>query len=215
MSRAGREARYIPLVMRIRLLVGLFLLAPLGLDAQGGSAAFTLRPGDLVELQVLRDTTLSGRFAVDERGRAVLPILGPRVVTGGPWPAVRDSILAVLSREIADPAIRLTPYRRVFVLGFVQEPGAYFADPTTSIAGAIALAGGASSDGDLTRLRVLRDGGALFDRVGIEDARVAADVQSGDQIFVDRRGWFDRNASFFVSGLVGLAGIVVTLIVAR
>lgn len=198
-----------------RLLFALLLIVPGRLSSQAPADAFTLRPGDQLELRVLRDTTLSGRFPVDETGRVVLPILGPRSVVGGPWPAVRDSILTALSRQVADPAIRLTAHRRVFVLGFVQRPGAYFADPTTNIAGAIALAGGASSDGDLRRIRVVRDGSDLFAKVGIDDARVAGDVRSGDQIYVDRRGWFDRNSPFFVSALVSFAGIVVTLIVAR
>jgi protein involved in polysaccharide export with SLBB domain len=186
-----------------------------GQGATQGNTDFTLRPGDKIEVMVLRDTTLSGLYPVDERGRAVLPLLGARVVTATPWASLRDSLLADLGRQLNDPGLRLTPMRRVFVLGFVQEPGVYYADPTTPIAGAIAMAGGASTEGNLRSIRVLRDGAALFERVSIEDPRVLQDVRSGDQIFVARRGWFDRNSPFFVSAMVGLAGIAVTLIISQ
>lgn len=203
----------------MRLLLALLVLAPAALAAQASlpalGSSFTLRPGDKLVLQVLRDTTLSGEFPVDEQGRAVLPLVGSRVVTQTPWPALRDSLLAQIGAQLADGGLRLTPLRRVYVLGFVQKPGAYYADPTVPIAGALAMAGGASPEGNLSRIRVVRDGAVLLNRVSVDDARILADLRSGDQIFVDRRGWFDRNASFFVSSLVGLAGIVVTLIVSQ
>lgn len=192
----------------------LLALAPRPLDAQG-TAALTLRPGDAVEVYLWREDDLSGDFPVDEQGRVTLPIIGAKLVTAAPWPEVRDSLMAAYARELRDPAVRITPKRRVLVLGFVQEPGAYFADPTVPMVGAIALAGGASPEGDLTRVRVMRDGDVLIRRARVDSPLVAADVQSGDQIYVDRRGWFDRNSPFFVSAMVGLAGIVVTLIIAR
>jgi protein involved in polysaccharide export with SLBB domain len=200
-----------------RLLLA--LLVPIALEAQAPlpplGSPFTLRAGDQIELLVLRDTTLSGVFPVDEQGRVVLPLVGVRRVTGSPWQVLRDSLARDLARELTDAGVRLTPLRRVYVLGFVQEPGAYYADPTVPLAGAIAMAGGASSEGSLSRIRLVRDGQRVLNRVSVEDPRVLSDVQSGDQIFVDRRGWFDRNSPFFVSAMVSLAGIAVTLIVSR
>jgi len=198
----------------LRRLFVLLLLAPAALSAQGATE-FTLRPGDRIEIRVLRDSAMSRTIPVDERGQAVLPLLGARTVTSTPWPALRDSLLRELGRQFNDSGVSLTPMRRVFVLGFVQRPGMYFADPTTPIAGALALAGGASPEGDLQKIRVLRDGAALFTETSMEDPRVLGELRSGDQIFVDRRGWFDRNSPFVASALVGLAGIVVTLLVSR
>ncbi len=198
----------------IRLL-SLLLAAFIPFAASAQESAFLLRPGDRIEIEVLRDSSLRGHYPVDERGRAILPLLGERVVTSTPWHLLRDSLTLAYQRELADPAVRITPQRRVVVLGFVQRPGVYFADPTVSIAGAVALAGGASVEGDLRRIRVLRDSRELFASVGMDDARVLGELQSGDQVYVDRRGWFDRNAPLFVSAVVGVASIIVTLIVAR
>ena len=202
-----------PAMRRLLALLTLALLGPLPLAAQ--AADFTLRPGDRVEVQVLRDETLSGVFFVDEDGVAVLPLLGPRQMTRTPWPQLRDSLQREMGRQLNDAGLRFIPLRRVFVLGYVDKPGPYFVDPTVPIAGAIAAAGGAAADGDLRRIRVLRDGAVLMANVPIDDPRVLQDLRSGDQVFVERRGWFDRNSPFFVSALVGLAGIAATIIVAK
>lgn len=174
-----------------------------------------LRPGDLIEVQAWRDTVLNGRYQVDERGRVLLPLVGEWSAGRTPWPVLRDSLLQAYARELRAGELRLVPRRRVFVLGFVGEPGLYFAEPTQPLAAVVALAGGPSPEGDLRRIRVTREGRTLFEARALDAPEMLGPVQSGDHIFVDRRGWFDRNAPFFVSALVSLAGIVVTLLIAR
>jgi hypothetical protein len=77
------------------------------------------------------------------------------------------------------------------------------------------MAGGAAADGDLTRVRIVRNDVVLAERVGIDSPEAGQAAMSGDHIYVGRRGWFDRNSAFMVSAIVGLAGIVVTLLVAN
>ncbi len=198
---------------RLPALVALCLALPLHAAAQErASAEFTLRAGDVIEVFVWREELLSGEFTVDERGYVSLPAVGAQRVTHAPWATVRDSLRAAYARQLRDPEVRLTPKRRVFVLGFVTEPGAYLVDPTVPIAGAIALAGGASSEGDLHRVRVMREGEVLIRRASVESPLAQSDVRSGDQIFVDRRSWFDRNSTFLVSAMISVASIVVTII---
>lgn len=192
------------------LLLSLALARPL--HAQSTSPDVALRAGDLIDLYHWRDSTLRGAFPVEEDGSVVLPLLGRRTVTSAPWSAVRDTIAAAYMRELREGDVRILPRRRVFVLGFVGTPGVQFADPTISIAGAIAMAGGAAADGDLTRVRIVRNDVELAKRVGIDSPLVGQAAMSGDQIYVGRRGWFDRNSAFMVSAMIGLAGIVVTLL---
>jgi len=197
------------------VLVLLSAMLALPLSGQRAASDMPLRAGDLVEVFHWRDAALRGAFPVEEDGSVVLPLLGRRAVTAAPWTTVRDSLAAAFARELRTADVRLIPRRRVFVLGFVENPGVQFTDPTISLAGAIALAGGAAADGDLTRLRVVRNDAVLLERVGIDSPLVGQAAMSGDQIFVGRRGWFDRNSAFMVSAIVGLAGIIVTLIVAN
>lgn len=199
-----------------RLALAIVLLVPLRAAAQAVSAEVRLRPTDLIRVELLREPDRSGDFAVDERGYVTLPLVGSQLVTQAAWPVLRDSLRAAYARELNSPDdVVLTPLRRVFVYGSVNKPGAVLVPVTASFAEAVALAEGASPEGDLRRIRVLRDGQTLVKRASVESSVVGAGVQSGDQIFVDRRSWVDRNSGPALSAFVGLAGIVVTLIVTR
>lgn len=197
-------------------VIGLVTLAPAADAQEQPAGAFTLQPGDVLVVSFWREPKLGGEFPVDERGQVALPILGRRTVTSRPWPELRDTLMAQYARELANPGdVQILPMRRVFVLGSVTKPGAYLADPTASIAAAVALAGGATVDGSLNRVRVVRDGETVVRRVAVDSPLAAANVRSGDQVFVDRRGWLDRNSAVALSTFVGLAGVIVTLIVFR
>jgi polysaccharide export outer membrane protein len=170
-----------------------------------------LRPGDVVNVLVWREEDMSGEFVVDPTGQVVLPLLGPRQVADRPWGQVKDALLEAYAVELRNPSIELTPLRRVFVLGEVTEPGMYDLDPALSLAGAVAMAGGANLQGDIRRVKVLRDGATVLDGVPVESGLAQVGVQSGDQILVGRRAWVDRNSTFLVSALLSLTSIAVTL----
>ncbi|MSR22643.1 MAG: hypothetical protein EXR92_03730 [Gemmatimonadetes bacterium] len=176
------------------------------------AASATLRPGDVIGVEIWQEEDLSGEFIVDEAGIVTLPLLGRVPVTGIPIRDLPMTLIEAYHVELRNPSIVITPLRRIYVLGYVNEPGLLAVDPTVTLAGAVALAGGPSAEGDPLKLRVMRDGRTLFTKVGPDQDLLSIDIRSGDQIFVDRRGWFDRNSSFMVSATVGLAGIIVTLL---
>lgn len=171
-----------------------------------------LAPGDVLKIQIWREEDLSGDFLMDESGMITLPMLGPKQVTEIPLPELRQALLTEYRAQLRNPSITITPLRRVYVLGEVQQPGLYAVDPTISLAGAVALAGGASPAGDLRRLRVIRAGEVVIQGVSTESALTSINVLSGDQIFVGRRSWFDRNSTFVVSVLLSLTSIVITMV---
>lgn len=194
--------------LRAAALTGFLVAATL----RAQTAELTLRPGDLIDLKVHPETTLGGAVPVDERGFATFPILGVRAVGGLPWSAVRDSVIAAYRRELRDPVVTLTPLRRVTVLGSVNRAGVYHVDPTLPLAGAIALAEGAAEEGDLRRVRVVRDGRTVLADVPIERLLADLDIRPGDQLFVDRRGWWDRNSGPVVAAAVSAVAIAVTVL---
>lgn len=208
-------------MMRLRLLplLSCLLLAlPAAGHAQADSSRqlnFSLRPGDRVQLRVWQEKGLTGKFPVDEMGRVTLPMLGVVPVLGRPWPVLRDSLIAEYQRQLRNPSVSLTPLRRVQVLGEVTKPGQYFADPTLSLAGLIALAGGANQVGDLHRVRVVRDGRTIMKSASVENLLMQGTFESNDQIFVDRRPWLERNTQFVASTVLGMASIIVTIISVR
>lgn len=181
-------------------------------DPAGSVEEATLLPGDALLIEIWREPDLSGRFIVNEAGVVTLPLLGRLAVTGVPISELRDDLISRYAVEIRNPSITVTPLRRVYVLGEVNRPGLLEVDPTVTLAGAVAMAGGANWEGDLRRLRIMRDGQVLFRELGPEVDLVSVDIRSGDQIFVDRRRWIDRHSTFLVSSTIGIAGIIVTLL---
>jgi protein involved in polysaccharide export with SLBB domain len=179
--------------------------------ANAESPVAPLQIGDKLRVLVWREPKLSGEFAVDQDGILTLPMVGPRQAHDVPWVQLRDSIMTAYNRELRTPTITLTPLRRVFVLGSVLKPGMYMVDPTVGVGGAVAVAGGANPEGNLQRIRVMRDGKVVSKSISASSTTEKYQMRSGDQLFVERRSWFDRNSALLLTSVISLAGIAVTL----
>lgn len=203
-------------LLRVLLLVSLIPFPFAEAQSEDSASAahprrFNLGPGDIVRVKIWREKDLDGEFQVDEAGRLTLPLLGPLIVTNLDWVPLRDSLLALYRKELKAPAVTLTPFRRVYVLGEVMKPGMFLADPTISVAGLVAMAGGATPNGDMHKIRVVRMGKSVVEKGSIE-TQLLAEVKSDDQIFVDQRSWFARNSTFVASAAISIASIMVALV---
>ena len=176
------------------------------------SDTMRLRPGDVVRLQVWREPLYNGDFAVDENGYAALPMIGRRKVTNEPWGTLRDAFIAQLRTGLNTDGINVVPLRRIYVLGAVLKPGIYMLEPSVGVEGAVALAGGANTDGSLDKLRIIRDGRPLVRNLSITKAVSAYALASGDQVYVDRRSWVDRNSALLLSSFISFAGVIAVLV---
>lgn len=190
-------------------VAGLVLTAS---SAGAQAPPITLEPGDVLRVEIWREKDLSGDFPVDETGSVTLPLLGEKQVVGIDLPLLKDSLLSEYRIQLRNPSITITPLRRIYVLGEVNAPALYQVDPTISLAGAIAIAGGATEAGDIRKIRVIRGNEVVVDRIEAEKALSAVNIRSGDQIFVGRRNWLDRNSTFLVSATLSIASIVVSLL---
>jgi protein involved in polysaccharide export with SLBB domain len=202
------------------LLLLVLVLAPVQAIAQDEPATalpasepiISLQPGDMVRVQIWREPDLSGTFLVDETGRVTLPLLGQKAVANLSLAELRDQLIEDYQVHLRNPSINITPLRRINILGEVGRPGLYEVDPTVSLAGAIGLAGGTTSTGDMDRIRIVRGGEVLYERVGAASTLTSADIRSGDQIVVLQRSWFERNSTFVVSLLLSVTSIVLGLL---
>lgn len=174
-------------------------------------ASYSLQPGDVLSIEVWREPDLTGQFQVAEDGYVVLPLLGRIRAADMPIGELRNTLFERYSTELRNPSIVITPLRRIYVLGEVNAPGLYPVDPTISIAGAVAMAGGANGQGDLQNIRVVRADGQEQHGLRIDSPLAHSGIASGDQIFVGRRSWFDRNSTFVVSALLSVTSIVISL----
>jgi polysaccharide export outer membrane protein len=161
---------------------------------------YPLIPGDAIRLSFWREPDLGGEFQIDESGNVVLPLLGSRRVTGLAGSRLKRMLSQEYQEQLANQEPQIFLLRRVRVLGAVNSPGLYHLDGTMSLGDAVALAGGARSDGKLSSIKVFRDGRQIMSDLDVS-ARIADQIRSGDQINVPMRSWFARNSATIITAL--------------
>jgi polysaccharide biosynthesis/export protein len=170
----------------VLLLAGLCVPSAFGQALEEGATSLT--PGDALRVTVWRRADLSGEFPIAEDGTVTHPLLRSVRVVDVPLTTVETRMRQFLSVHEANPQFVLEPLLRVSVGGEVRQPSLYRLPPETSIAEAVALAGGATERGRLERVRLFRAGQEIrVDLTRPEAGLAQRPIRSGDQIFVDRR----------------------------
>lgn len=198
-------------------LFALGTLAALGAPGvaspQAPGSADALLPGDVIDIDIWQEETLSGEFTVDESGTVVLPLIGARNVAGVSAQDLREQLVADYAVYLNNPSINVKLLRRITVSGEVRVPGLYTVDATLSIADLIARAGGINTDADAEKILLFRDDQRL--ELDLNGATVVgeAGLRSGDRVSVGKRGWLGRN----LPSVVGIVSIIsnVVLIATR
>src|SRR3954470_880821 len=203
-------------------LLFLSVIAPMLVSAQSPAAPpaeqVTLSPGDSVRITVWRKPELSGDFIVGPDGTITHPLYRAVRVGGVPFSTAELNVRNFLARFEQDPQFVVEPLVRVAVSGEVGRPQVFALRPETSIADAVAQAGGPNQFGRRDRVRVLRRDPSGQQReliVNILDPEGAAAkirVHSGDQIVVDRRRSFFRDVFLPALGVLGSAASIYLVI---
>jgi protein involved in polysaccharide export with SLBB domain len=148
----------------------------------------TLGAGDLVRITVWRKPELSGEFAVLADGSIAHPLFRGLRLGGVPLEDAEEQLRVFLTRLEKNPQFVLEPLIRVAVSGEVVRPNVYPLRPETSVAMAVALAGGATERGRRDRVRLLRgDREVLIDLAHPDKGLARMTIRSGDQIVIERR----------------------------
>lgn len=172
-----------------------------------------LRPGDMIRLKIWRENELSGDYVIDEEGIVVLPLLGPREVTGISPDSIKIALVEEYAEYLTHRSIDVIPMWRINVLGAVNKPGLYPVDATMTIADVLALAGGATSQGKTDKFDLIRDGETISAKVTQQTLVGQLPIRSGDQLFVREKNWISRNAG--VVGTIISATVSIILAVTR
>jgi polysaccharide export outer membrane protein len=181
----------------LALLVALVSLGQLAACSPGAdlpplppsnNASYTLAPGDQVRVITFGDQTLTGDFYVDDGGDILLPLLGPvhaaGLTTHQLTTAVNDSLRKKDLFRNPSVAVEVIAYRPIYVLGEVNRPGQYPYQPSMTVLGAVAAAGGFTYRAVVDYASIVRTDG----RQAVE-GKVAREtlVQPGDVITVYER----------------------------
>jgi len=177
-------------------VVAALLIAPLW-SASGQRAARlpsdpVLRPGDALRITVWRHLELSGEFVVATDSTLLHPVYQVVRVAGVPLTVVRDRLRGLLTSYEQDVQVVIEPLFSVSVEGEVRQPNLYRLPQGTTIAQAVALAGGPTDAGRLNKVHLIRrDSEVVVDLAGGYATYGALPIASGDQVVVARRAGFN------------------------
>jgi protein involved in polysaccharide export with SLBB domain len=170
--------------------------AQLPMDLPAGPD-YVVGPGDGLEIDLWGGA--SGRFyrVVDREGRVSLPEVGPLPVSGRSMDQVQTAVQQALRSQFRDASADVSLARlrtvRVYVVGEVENPGAYDISSLSTALNALVTAGGTTPRGTLRRVRHMR-GNQLVEEVDVYDLLlrgVRAGIQpleSGDTLQVPPAG---------------------------
>ncbi len=213
---AALQPRAVRLFLTLLLAVGGCHLVSGELSAQvadtvrseAADSSGIVRPGDLIRLKVWREPEMSGDVVVNEAGVATLPRVGAMQVSNLSADSLQRFLVNTYSRDLRDPAIDITVLRRITIMGAVRNPNVYQADPTMTVADALALAGGASPDGKQNVIELRRAGSSTAIKLSRGLRLADTPVRSGDELYVPEKSWFSRNTGFVLGGVGTLTSIL-------
>jgi polysaccharide export outer membrane protein len=170
-----------------------------------------VQPGDRVVVKVYREAGLSDEVMVNPRGDIVLAKIGTVRAASFAIAALEDTLRVRYGAFLRDPEISITVLRRVVVIGEVRRPDIYFVDLSSTLRDVIARAGGITEIGHPGKVAIIREGVSIPAPHWQEDITRAADLQSGDQVYVGMRSWFERNAFAIASTGVLVSSFILSL----
>src|SRR5580704_13293496 len=167
---------------------------------------YVLGPGDGLSIELWGGVSQRLQRVVDREGRVTLPEAGAIPVTGRTLGDVQQLVQTVLRTEFRDVQADVSLARlrtvRVYIVGDVQQPGAYDVSSLSTPLNALYLAGGPTSRGSLRLLRHYR-GEQMLDEIDVYDLLLHGvhtglqRLQPGDTILVPPLG-----AEVTVEGMV-------------
>lgn len=194
-----------------------------------------IQPGDQVSIAFYtaagtRLNEVSGERTVDPNGELFLPFLGTVSVLGMESADIRKLLEERYGALYSSPVVEVVTQVNVNITGAVRNPGQYFVSPSATLVDALALAGGATSEIDISlqggasdpsQVRLVRDGvGTVLDLrpLAVRPEVIDLLVQSGDWLYMPRAqsSQLRENVSFWGSVLSTLfTGVSLVILIAR
>ncbi len=201
--------RFMRILSAVALLTLVALSAPVSAQEPRAASESFLSPGDSVRIVVWRKPEFSGDFVIAPNGTITHPLYRSVAVGGIPFATAEANLRRFLARFEENPEFVMEPLIRVAISGLVERPQVFALRPETTVAEAVARAGGATELGARNRVRVLRvqpSGQQEQLVINLTDPEAGygrIPVRSGDQIIVDRRKSFTRDVLVPTLGVIG------------
>jgi polysaccharide export outer membrane protein len=172
-----------------------------------------LEPGDQVRIIVYKGEEFSGLFTIAANGTIIHPLFRDVNVVGVPLSTVEDRIRTFLQKYQTNPQFVIEPLVRIIVGGEVRTPNVYRVPPQTTVAQAIALAGGPTDRASLSKVSIIRDRQEVRMDITRPDSDASIlQIRSGDQILIGRRSPPVTNLVGVVASSVAAVAAVLSIL---
>lgn len=189
------------MVPKMKLLNGLLILfIACGVHARAGdleaASSYKLQPGDVLAVNVWKETDLQGEVLIRPDGAMSFPLAGELQAAGHTVAELTAMLDERIRKYVPDAvvtvSVKVTSGDRVYVIGKVNHPGDFPLIRPIDVMQALSLAGGATPFADTNAIRILRRDGdhlsSITFRYGdVEKGRKLAQnilLQSGDTVVV-------------------------------
>jgi protein involved in polysaccharide export with SLBB domain len=154
---------------------------------------YVVGPGDSLSIDLWGGVSARLVRTVDREGRVTLPEAGPLQVSGHSLGEVQEAVQRAISTQIRDTSADVSVSRlrtvRVYVVGEVEEPGAYDISSLSTALNALVAAAGVTPRGSLRELKHYR-GRQLLETIDTYDLLLrgvkpdAQKLENGDTLMV-------------------------------
>ena len=133
-------------------------------QAQGGSreapSEYSIGPEDMLEISVWKEPDVQRQVLVRPDGKISFPLAGDVQAAGETPEQVQRAISEKLRRYLSDPVVTVTVStvggNKIYVIGQVQNPGAYVIGSYVDVLQALTIAGGLTPFASENKIKVLR-----------------------------------------------------------
>lgn len=167
---------------------------------------WTLETGDLITTKIYREPDLSSATTVSQSGEGYFPGLGRVKVAGLTLDSLELDLTSRYDKLVIDAAVDAVMTRDVIIYGQIRAPGVYTVDPSLTVLGLVAKAGGATGNGKAAILTLVKGDGRQF-RLTREVRLSSLDIVHGDAIYVEDQSFIGRN-----SQNMGAFSLIATLV---
>ena len=159
-------------------------------------AGYLVNAGDRLEISVWKEPELQREVLVRPDGAFTFPLAGQIVAKGRTVTEIREELDSRLSRYIPDLVTTVTVVNvagnSIFVIGQVNNPGAFVMNPVLDVMQALSMAGGMTPFAGLKNIRILRRENGVqtahrFDYTNVAEGRSLEQnilLRSGDVVVV-------------------------------
>ncbi len=147
---------------KLFLYISIFILLIIAnTDTYARESTYHIGPGDVLEISVWKDESLSREVVVPPDGFLSFPLIGSIDVMNSTIPDLRKIIKKKLSEYVPDATLTVLLKRneslKAYVIGKVNNPGDFFINMDTRVMQILSMAGGLNafaSEGNILILRL-------------------------------------------------------------